>query len=469
MKRLQTGNQLDGFLIGEPVTSGGMAHIYRVSPLAGCPDPGFELAMKVPRMAHDDGAETLVSHELEAMVHASLSGAHVPRLVASGELERHPYLVMEWIEGQSLEQRLQAGRLAVDEVARLGIALAHAVQSLHAQHVIHLDIKPGNVMIRPDGTAVMIDFGFAHHDQRPDLLAEQFRRAVGSPSYIAPEQVIGVRNEPRSDLFSIGVTLYELCTGELPFGAPATRAGLRDRLWADPLPPRAREPAVPPWLQEIILRCLEVDPQQRHASAAQLAFELANPDQVALTERSQRLRRVSWSKRFKSWLRASGWDYRPPTGMAAQQAAAPIVLAAWLGEQDAAGAARLRLAVARHLAGDVRARLSCACVIPGTPLQTGGKDELSETSIHRRHMVALRQWVQPLALSAERVSTHVLVAGDPARALLEYARLNQVSLIVMHAPTSVGLLPRTPVAYRVAQEASCSVHLVKNTDTGHGP
>ncbi len=469
MKRLTTGSQLDGFLIGEAVSSGAMAHIYRVTPLAGGADPGFALAMKVPRMAQDDGAETLVSHEVEAMVHASLAGPHVPRLVAHGDLERHPYLVMEWIDGDSLEARLQAAPVPPEEVARLGAAVATAVQSLHAQHVIHLDIKPGNVMIRPDGSAVLIDFGLAHHDQRPDLLAEQLRRAVGLPAYIAPEQVIGVRNEPRSDLFAVGVTLYELCTRELPFGAPVTRAGLRDRLWSDPVPPRALNPGVPPWLQEIILRCLEVDPRRRYASAAQLAFDLSNPDQVGLTERAHRLERLPWLARIKAWLRASGWEYEPPQGMAAQQAAAPIVLAAWLGEQNAGQAARLRAAVSQALRGDPRARLTCACVIPPSPLQTGGKDELSQTSIHRRHMVALRQWVQPLALPADRVSTHVIEAGDAVRALLEYARSNHVSVIVMHAPGPAGLSPRTPVVYRIAQEAPCSVQLVRGRDQGPAP
>ena len=103
---------------------------------------------------------------------------------------------------------------------------------------MHLDLKPDNVILRPDGSVALIDFGLAHHARFPDLLAEEQRMAAGSAPYISPEQVLGERSDPRSDLFALGAMLYELCTGKLPFGIPRTRAGLRDRLWLDPMPPR---------------------------------------------------------------------------------------------------------------------------------------------------------------------------------------------------------------------------------------
>ena len=91
---------------------------------------------------------------------------------------------------------------------------------------MHLDLKPANVLFRDDGSAVLLDFGLSCHAHYPDLLAEQLRKAVGSPAWIAPEQVVGVRGDPRSDIFAIGVMLYQLCTGELPFGEPQTAARL---------------------------------------------------------------------------------------------------------------------------------------------------------------------------------------------------------------------------------------------------
>ena len=135
---------------------------------------------------------------------------------------------------------------------------------------------------------MLLDFGLSWHGHYPDLLAEEMRLAVGSPPWIAPEQVVGVRGDPRSDVFAIGVMLYELATGELPFGDPQTRGGLRQRLWMDPPPPRALAPETPPWLQEIILRCLEPEAAQRYASAAHLAFDLANPEQVQVGARGER-------------------------------------------------------------------------------------------------------------------------------------------------------------------------------------
>ena len=162
----------------------------------------------------------------------------------------------------------------MSDTARIGAAVADAVHSLHLQDAIHLDLKPENVILKADGEAVLIDFGIAYHAHFPDLLAEEQRFPAGSAPYISPEQVLGTRSDPRSDIFALGAILYEMATGELPFGTPATMAGLRDRLWRDPIAPRLRSPEVPPWLQEIILRCLEPRADDRYQSAAHVAFDL---------------------------------------------------------------------------------------------------------------------------------------------------------------------------------------------------
>jgi nucleotide-binding universal stress UspA family protein len=461
VKRLEPGAELDGFKIDELSHAGGMAHIYRVS--GG--NVGFPLMMKVPRMSQGDGSETLVSYEVERTVLSTLSGPHVPRLVATGDLANRPYLVMEAIEGRCLSEWLKVPRPGAEEVARLGAALATAVHSLHRQDVIHLDIKPGNVIIRPNGTAVLVDFGLSHHAKYPDLLAEGLRRAVGSAPYISPEQVIGVRNDPRSDIFSIGVTLYELATGELPFGAPSGNSGLRRRLWAAPVPPRAHEASIPEWLQEVILHCLEPDPEKRYATARQLAFELSNPSRVPITDRGRRTERLGMMARIKAWLKASGRERKDATVVPSQQTSEAAIVLAAVAIRQAADAVdvALRKEVERVLAQEPDSRLTCVTVIPPTPLMTGGKDELSETSIHRQHMVQLQAWAEPLQLSAQRVSFHVIESGDPARALLTFAQGNHVSLIVIGAPTQSPTLlnPRASVAARVAAEAPCSVHLIR--------
>ncbi len=480
MKLLQAGSELDGFTIGECIHSGGMAHIYHVRYAQGSHDPGFAMAMKVPRMAAGDGAENIVGFEVECGILQVLSGPFVPRFVAAGDLERVPYLVMEYIEGRTLQHWLDAPQpLEVDVICRLGVAMARAAQALHLQNTVHLDLKPHNVLLRPApglgepgvsplhsfGAAVLLDFGLSHHAHYPDLLAEQLRKAVGSPAWIAPEQVVGVRGDPRSDIFAIGVMLYQLCTSALPFGAPQTPAGLRQRLWADPVPPRRRRAELPSWLQEVVLRCLEPEAAQRYPSAAHLAFDLLHPTQVHVTARGTRTEPTPFFTHFKRWLRAAGMHYQPSPLPAQQITEVPIVMVA-LPYRDASDATlySLRQAVARSLGSRPGARLACVTVIP-SGLSTTTSDARSETQLHRRHLVQLHQWAQPLDYPGHQTSCHVLESGDVAQALLDYAVGNQVSVIVMGAATH-GLKTQRFIAtvpIKVAMEAPCTVILVKQT------
>jgi hypothetical protein len=482
MKLLTQGSELDGFLVGEYIHSGGMAHIYHVTYAHGTHDPGFPMAMKVPRMASGDGAENIVSFEVECQIQQVLTGPHVPRFVAAGDLERMPYLVMEYIGGRTLQHWLDAPQpLPVAVITRLGVAMARAAHALHLQNAVHLDLKPQNVLFRhapgvsvPDaadqtlddfGAAVLLDFGLSHHAHYPDLLAEQLRKAVGSPAWIAPEQVVGVRGDPRSDVFAIGVMLYQLCTGELPFGEPQTSAGMRQRLWVDPVPPRKRRADMPAWLQEIVLRCLEPEAAKRYPSAALLAFDLSHPTQVQVTSRGTNTEPTSFRTHFKRWIKAAGMHYQPSPVPTQQIEEVPIVMVA-VPYRDATDATlySLRQAVARSLGTRPGARLACVTVIP-TSLSNTTHEERSETQLHRRYLTQLHQWAQPLDHPGHQTSCHVLESGDVARALLDYAVGNQVSVIVMGAATH-GLKTQRFVAtvpIKVAMDAPCTVILVKQT------
>ena len=464
MKLLEPGAELDGFTIEECIHSGGMAHIYHVRYTEGARDPGFPLAMKVPRMTAGDGAENIVSFEVEYQIMQVLSGSHVPRFVAAGDLENVPYLVMEYVHGRTLDHWLDAPeRPSVDELAPLGAALALAVHSLHQQNTVHLDLKPANVLIREDGSAVLLDFGLSCNALYPDLLAEQLRKAVGSPAWIAPEQVVGVRGDPRSDIFAVGVILYELATGELPFGAPRTDGGMRQRLWMDPPPPRKLRPDLPEWLQEVILRCLEPEAAKRYPSAKHLAFDLRHPAQVSVTERGRKTVGTGFRTHFKRWIKAAGMHYQPSPLPSQQIEEVPIVMVA-VPHKDVSDATlySLRQAVARSLGTRQGARLACVTVI--SPGQTSSSnDATSETSVQRKYIASLRQWAQPLDLPGQQTSYHVLESGDVAQALLNYAVGNEVSVIVMGAATH-GLKTQRFVAtvpIKVAMDAPCTVILVK--------
>lgn len=465
MKLLEPGTEIDGFRVVDCIHAGGMAHIYAVEYAQADRSPGFPMAMKIPRMTAGDGAENIVSFEVELQILPVLSGPHVPRFVAAGDLVRLPYLVMEYIPGQTLQHWLDEGpgRCDTATIARLGAATAHAAHSLHQQNVCHLDLKPANVLIKPDSTAVLLDFGLSCHAHYPDLLAEEMRQAVGSPAWIAPEQVVGVRGDPRSDIFAIGVMLYELATGELPFGAPTTSGGMRQRLWMTPAPPRKHRADIPPWLQEVILRCLEPEASQRYPSAAHLAFDLSHPDQVLMTERGDRTERTPLSTHFKRWLRAAGMHYQPSPLPSAQIEDTPILMVA-VPHADVSDATlySLRQAVSRSLGIRPGARLACVTVIsPGA--SSTSDSERSETTLHRQHMARLRQWAQGLDLTGHAVSYHVLEAGDVAQALVRYAASNHVSMMILGAATHGLQMQRfiDTVPIRVARDAPCTVILVK--------
>ena len=468
MKLLEPGTEVDGFVVHECIHAGGMAHIYHAGYANTARDPGFPLAMKIPRMTAGDGAENIVSFEVELTILPTLTGHHAPRFVAAGDLMRLPYLVMEYVEGQTLQHWLdshQRGDAEQDarDIARIGSALAIAAHSIHQQNVCHLDLKPANVLLRPDGSVVLLDFGLSCHAHYPDLLAEEMRKAVGSPTWIAPEQVVGVRGDLRSDIFAIGVMLYEMATGELPFGSPTTDAGLRQRLWMTPAPPRQHRRDLPEWLQEVILRCLEPEAAQRYPSAAHLAFDLANPEQVPLTERGRRLRGPGLRVHFKRWIKAAGMHYQPSPLPTRQIEEVPILMVA-VPHDDVTDATlySLREAAARSLGIRPGARLACVSVI--SPSASSASDsERSETTLRRQHLARLKQWATGLDLSRHSASYHVLESGDVAQALVRYAEANRVSMMILGAATHGLQLQRfiATVPMRVARDAPCTVILVK--------
>jgi serine/threonine protein kinase len=265
---------------------------------------------------------------MEQMILPRLSGPHVPGCFGTGDFARQAYVVMERIPGKTLYSRLGELPLAYEEASAIAVKIALALADLHRQNVIHHDIKPSSIMFRPGAEAVLIDFGLSHHNHLPDLLQEEFRLPYGTAPYMAPERLLGVRDDPRSDLFSLGVLLYFFTTGERPFGESETLRGMRRRLWRDPYPPRKLRPDYPPWLQEIALRCLEIEPVWRHPTASQLAFELAHPDQVKLTARSERLKRDPLSTVLRRRFNRELTHPKARSDLAAQLASGPIVAVA---------------------------------------------------------------------------------------------------------------------------------------------
>src|SRR5581483_3436518 len=231
-----------------------------------------------------------------------------------------------------------------------------------------------------------------------------------------------------------GVLLYFFTTGVRPFGETETLRGMRRRLWRDPHPPRWLKADYPPWLQEIVLRCLEIEPAKRYPTASQLAFDLGHPDQVKLTARAERLKRdpitAVWHRRFNQGVSLP----KPKADIAAQLASSPIVAVALdTSEGSEETNAALRQTAARVLNILPSARLACVNVLRLGRITI---DRTLDEQGHNKHvdrLVALKHWASPLKLDENRFTVHVLEAIDPAAAIIEFAEVNRVDHIVIGA------------------------------------
>jgi len=267
--------------------------------------------------------------------------------------------------------------------------------------------------------------------------------------------------------------LYHLLTGERPFGQPTTVRGLRERLYVEPRAPRAIRPEVPAWLQEVILRCLEVDPAKRHPSAAQLALDLREPQGVQLTERAERLQSKGLLSRARRWFASIGAEplTAGQSGQAGSQVArSPITMAAVdVDNATPALLEALRDAVRRSVLTAPGARLACVGVMRTARI---GLDELTDDagrSLHVKQLVALQHWARPLAtelgLADGRLTFHVLEAPDVAEALVDFANKCEVDHIVMGARSgsSLSSLRRAlgSVSSQVLATSDCTVTMVR--------
>ncbi len=457
----QSGNVIDGFVLHEQVHQGGMAVLFS----ATHPDIDLPILIKIPRVGRNQPVESLIAFETELNILAALDTPFVPKYLGAGNLATHPYIAMQRIDGKPLDDLIkERGKFPIDEVVKIGAALAQAVQALHTQHTIHLDLKPENILVGTDGKITLIDFGLAHHAHFPDLLAEQMRKGVGSAPYVSPEQIMGIREDSRSDIFSIGAILYEMLTGELPFGNPQSMGGLRKRLWAQPEPLRMLRPDTPPWLQEVVLRALEARASDRYQSATRLRQCLREPDSVKLTERAERTKPLGLIVNLKRWWRAASYIPSPCIDPSIGYEDAPLIIAA-IDTRQTDMLLRERMLQAARMILQVmpESRLVCLSTIAGTPAIDGALEADTASGIVRNHLVQLMQWAQPLGLPAERLSCHVLEAMDPASRIVEFAVDNEATLILIGASHKIPnmVAPWRTSMTKIVEESPCSVHIVR--------
>jgi len=275
-----------------------MASIFRGTDLRN----GRQVAIKVPHPEVESDPALFDRFHREEEIGKTLDHPGVMKVFADEDRSR-VYMVMEWVDGTLLRKILDEQRkLPPERAVHLALRILDALQYIHSRGVAHRDLKPENVMVDKSDNIKLIDFGIAANAKSRRLTFAKLSQTMGTPDYISPEQVKGKRGDARSDLYALGVILYEMLTGKVPFTGENAFLIMNDRLLNNPTPPREIEPSITPQLQEIIYRALERDPKNRYATAHDFAWDLEHQDKVGVSERAElhnwKDRRTPWGKRI---------------------------------------------------------------------------------------------------------------------------------------------------------------------------
>jgi serine/threonine protein kinase len=275
-----TGRTVDSYRIVAWIGAGAMGEVYRAHDTKL--DRPVALKLLPPRVAAD--ADRLHRFHAEARAASSLNHPNILVIHDFGDLDTRPFIVSELVEGETLRRRLERGALAVRDAVAIAIQIASALAAAHARGIAHRDIKPENVMVRPDGYVKVLDFGLAKLLDPPagetvTPFHTQPGLVIGTPNYMSPEQAEGKEVDERSDVFSLGVILYELTTGMRPFTGDTTLSVLSSILRDTPRPVTELNPALPQDLERILRRCLAKDRHRRYPSASDLRRDLDELEQ----------------------------------------------------------------------------------------------------------------------------------------------------------------------------------------------
>ena len=264
------GTLLNGrFRLEEKIGSGGMSTVYRAF------DETLErwVAIKLLHREMSTEAEQLERFRREARAVARLSHPHVVTVIDAGEDDGHPFIVFEYVEGETLKDRIRrVGPLPIPEAVAYAIEIGRALAAAHAVRLVHRDVKPQNVLLGEEGRAKVTDFGIARSLEMEGLTATG--RVLGTTDYVAPEQALGEPVTEQSDLYSLGICLYEMLTGEIPFKAD-TQVAVAMKHVRDPMPDvRSRRPEVSASLAAIVERATSKERHNRYATAGDMVAEL---------------------------------------------------------------------------------------------------------------------------------------------------------------------------------------------------
>jgi len=296
MLSVQAGDQLDHYSIDTLVARSGMASIFRGTDLR----TGRQVAIKIPHPEMESDPLFFDRFRREEEIGKTLDHPGVMKVIGDEDRSRL-YMVMEWVDGRLLREIMSdLGKLPAERATRIAMHICQVLEYIHKHGIVHRDLKPDNIMVGDGDCVKLIDFGIAAKSGSRRLTFTKLSQVMGTAEYISPEQVKGKRGDARSDLYALGIMLYEMLTGQTPFSGANAFLIMNDRLLNNPVPPREVEPSVSPQLQEIIYRALERDPKSRYGSAHEFAWDLEHQDQVGVADR---LELRDWKQRRTPWAR----------------------------------------------------------------------------------------------------------------------------------------------------------------------
>jgi serine/threonine-protein kinase len=288
MTTLEIGETLDHYRLDAMVARSRMSTLFKATDLRD----GRKVAIKIPHEELEADPVLLERFRREEEIGQELDHPGVVKTF-DGEERSRVYMVIEWVEGRLLRSilnqkcRNEGCKMPVERALKIALGICDALDYMHKHGVVHRDLKPENIMVDGDDRIKLIDFGIAMKEDARRLTFVNLSTTLGTPDYISPEQVKGQRGDQRSDIYALGVMLYEMLTGETPFSGPNPLAVMNERVLHDPRPARKLRAEISPQLEEILNRALERDPRHRYATASEMAWDLEHPDQVGVEEDEQ--------------------------------------------------------------------------------------------------------------------------------------------------------------------------------------
>jgi serine/threonine-protein kinase len=302
----QPGDILDGrFRITEILSRSGMATIFKAEDQQ---NGNRVVAVKVPHLEYESDPNFFSRFQREEKIGLELDHPFVLKFVPVPKRSR-PYIVTEYLKGCTLEHMLKAmSPLPEKDALKIASLICDGLQHMHDRGVIHRDLKPQNIMICTDGSIRIMDFGIAKDSGFRRITHFGNTPTMGTPDYMAPEQVQGKRADSRTDIYNLGALLYEMLVGVIPFKDENPWAALNARVTGDPVAPRKLNPDLSAQAEEIVLRALQRDPARRYPNAAAMKAELDTAEHVRVTGLADRLQQPTpWKPKFfqRPWVLAT--------------------------------------------------------------------------------------------------------------------------------------------------------------------